>query len=113
MTNCVFCKIINREIEAEIVYENDFVISFYGLTSETDAHVLVVPKKHITNILDITNEDSVYILEIHKAFNKVARILGIDESGFRIISNTGVHGQQEIMHLHYHLVGGRQLIWKM
>lgn len=113
MNECVFCKIINRELETEIVFENDYVISFYGLTSETDAHVLVVPKKHIENVLDISDDDSIYIVEIHKAFKIISKLLKVDESGFRIITNTGKHGQQEIMHLHYHLIGGRQLKWEM
>ena len=113
MKDCIFCKIIRREVPAEIIYENEHVISFCGLTSIADVHVLVVPKKHIENIMDIKEEDVIIIAEIHKAFQVLAKKFGIDKSGFRILTNTGKHGQQEIYHMHYHLVGGRQLKWDM
>ena len=113
MRDCVFCRIINKEEDAEIVYENDYVISFYTITPTTDVHVLVVPKNHIVNILDITDNDHIYITEMHKAFIHISKLLNIDDSGFRVVTNTGKHGQQEVMHLHYHLIGGRQLKWEM
>lgn len=113
MTDCIFCKIINREEPAEIIYENDYVISFYGLHSFTRAHVLVVPKKHIVNIMDLNPEDGPIIAEIHFAIKEIAKQLDIDESGFRVITNTNKEGGQEVYHMHYHLVGGRQLKWDM
>lgn len=110
--SCVFCEIIDRQEPATIIYEDDHVISFYGLDSVTKAHVLVVPKKHIENILDIKDEDEKYIFKVHQGIQKVAKILKIDKSGFRVITNTGAHGQQEIYHIHYHVIGGRQLKWE-
>ncbi|CAM4479048.1 HIT domain-containing protein [Paenibacillus tarimensis] len=110
--SCVFCRIIDRQEPAQIIYEDDHVISFYGLHSVTNAHVLVVPKKHIRNVLDIKEEDQEYIMKIHLGIQQVAKILNIDKTGFRVVTNTGVHGQQEIYHIHYHVIGGRQLIWE-
>lgn len=113
MEDCIFCKIIDRKAPADIIFENEHVISFYGLHSFTRAHVLVVPKKHIVNIMDIQAEDAHIIAEIHFAIQKIAKQLEIDESGFRVITNTNKEGGQDIFHMHYHLVGGRQLKWDM
>lgn len=113
MKDCIFCKIIKREKPADIIFENEHVISFYGLESFTKAHVLVVPKKHIVNVMDIKPEDGEIVAEIHFAIQKIAKILNIDESGFRVITNTNKEGGQEVYHMHYHLVGGRQLKWDM
>ncbi len=110
---CIFCKIINQDVSAEVIYEDEYVISFYGLHFSAPVHALVVPKKHIKNIMDITLEDERIIFKIHEALQKVAKILEIDEEGFRVITNTGINGQQEIQHMHYHIIGGRQLEWKM
>jgi len=113
MEDCIFCKIINRQAPAEIIYETHDVISFYGLHSFTRAHVLVVPKKHIVNMMDLKVEDASIIANIHFAIQEIAKQLGIDESGFRVITNTNKEGGQDVFHMHYHLVGGRQLKWDM
>lgn len=111
MEECIFCKIINRQAPAEIIYETDDVIAFYGLHSFTRAHVLVVPKKHIVNIMDLKPEDAKVIANIHFAIQELAKKLEVDESGFRVITNTNKEGGQDVFHMHYHLVGGRQLKW--
>ncbi|RKP57959.1 HIT domain-containing protein [Cohnella endophytica] len=111
--SCIFCRIIAREESAEIIYEEEDVISFYGLQYMAPVHALVIPKKHIESIMNIEVQDENIIYKCHLGFQKVARILGVDQSGFRIITNTGKHGQQEINHLHYHLIGGRELTWQM
>ncbi len=113
MTDCIFCKIIDRQAPADIIYETDDVICFYGLHSFTKAHVLVVPKKHIENIMDLKDEDRDIIANIHFAIQEIAIQLGIDKSGFRVITNTNKEGGQDVFHMHYHLVGGRQLKWDM
>ncbi|NEW04892.1 HIT domain-containing protein [Paenibacillus sp. SYP-B3998] len=110
--SCVFCRIIKREEPAEIIYEDEYVISFYGLHSVTNAHVLVVPKKHIENVLDIEEVDEKYIIKVYLAIKEVAKQLGISETGFRVVTNIGEHGQQEVYHIHYHVIGGRQLKWE-
>ncbi|RED66128.1 HIT domain-containing protein [Cohnella lupini] len=111
--SCIFFRIIAREEPAEIIYEDDDVISFYGLHDMAPVHALVIPKKHIENIMDIEDHDESIIFKCHIGIKNVARKLGVDQAGFRIITNTGKHGQQEIYHLHYHLIGGRELTWQM
>lgn len=113
MSQCVFCEIVEGKREAKILYENEYVMAFYGLHFMADVHVLVIPKKHIENIMDISDEDDQIIAEIHKAIKVIAKKFGVDETGFRVITNTGKDGQQEVYHMHYHVIGGRQLKWEM
>jgi histidine triad (HIT) family protein len=75
-------------------------------------HVLVIPKKHIASVLDIQNADKELIGEIHLAVQEVAKLTGVAENGFRVVTNVGQHGQQTVQHLHYHVIGGKQLEWK-
>ncbi len=109
MNDCIFCKIINKEIPSTIVYENDYVIAFDDLHPVAPVHTLIVPKKHITNIMELEENDAKCVFEIHKAIQEVAKIKGVEESGFRIITNYGEDGGQTILHLHYHLIGGKHL----
>ena len=111
MDNCIFCKIVNHEIPANIVMENEYVMAFEDANPVAPIHVLVVPKKHISNIMEINDENMKYINEIHKMIQNVAKIKGIDntEHGFRVITNYGEDGGQTVHHLHYHIIGGRRL----
>lgn len=107
--DCVFCKIINKEIPATILLENDYVIAFEDLNPVAKVHVLVVPKKHIESLLYVQDEDQKYIFEIHKAINEIAKIKNISETGFRVITNIGKDAGQTVKHLHYHVIGGEKL----
>lgn len=107
--DCIFCKISNHEINSNIVFENEFVIAFEDLNPVAKVHVLVVPKKHMDSVMKIEDEDAKYIVEIHKAIKEVAKIKGIDENGFRVITNCGENGGQTVKHLHYHVIGGEKL----
>lgn len=111
MDNCIFCKIINHEIPANIVAENEYVMAFEDANPVAPVHVLVVPKKHISNIMEINDDDMIYINEIHKMIQKVAEIKGIatQDKGFRVMTNYGEEGGQTVLHLHYHVIGGRML----
>ena len=111
--DCIFCKIANHEINSNVVFENESVIAFEDLNPVAKVHVLVVPKKHIDSVMKIEEEDSKYIVEIHKAIKEVAKIKGIDESGFRVITNCGEDGGQTVKHLHYHVIGGEKLSEKI
>lgn len=102
----IFTKIINKEIPANIVYENDFVIAFKDINPIAPVHLLVVPKKEIRTLNDITSEDSVYIMEIFLAIQKLAIQFDIAENGYRVINNCNKFGGQEVFHLHFHLLGG-------
>ena len=108
MENCIFCKIANKEI-GTLIYENEYVVAFDDLNPVAPVHSLIVPIKHIENLEDLKNEDMVYIQEIHKAIKEVAKIKWVNESGYRIINNCGKDAGQSVMHLHYHLIGGKEL----
>lgn len=110
--DCIFCKIIAGEIPSKKVYEDDRMLAFHDINPIAPLHVLVIPKKHISSLLAIQPEDKDLIGELHLALQNVAKETGVADSGFRVISNTGTHGQQTVHHLHYHLIGGRQLEWK-
>mgnify|MGYP004704261013 CR=1 FL=1 len=108
---CLFCKIVEREIPAKIVYEDDRVLAFEDINPQAPKHVLVIPKAHISS-LDAADEEQVELLGyVQLASAKVARLLGISESGYRLISNCGSDGGQTVFHLHYHLVGGKSMGW--
>ena len=103
MDDCVFCKIIKGEIPSEKVYEDEDVIAFKDINPVTPIHILVIPKKHIATLLDVTEEDSHLISKLFVA------IIGIEESGFRIVANCGKDSGQEVMHIHFHLLAGQKM----
>lgn len=109
MQDCVFCKIVRKEIPATVVYENDQVLAFDDIEPLAPVHVLIVPKLHIPTLMDI-NEDNRYLLDaMFQAVQEVAVIKGIDMSGFRTVINCNREGGQIIFHLHLHVLGGRKL----
>lgn len=121
MEDCIFCKIANGEI-GSLIYENEFVAAFDDLNPQAPVHTLIVPKKHIENIQGLSFDgechgkeehegpcDGKYIKEIFKAIKEVAKIKGVSESGYRIISNCGKDAGQTVMHLHFHLLAGKEL----
>ncbi|MCI8384781.1 MAG: histidine triad nucleotide-binding protein [Clostridia bacterium] len=109
MEDCIFCKIIKGEISSEKVYEDDEILAFKDIQPAAPIHVLIIPKKHITNLMEVSNEDSELMRKIVVAMQKVAKQLGVDEKGFRIISNCGPDSGQEVMHLHFHLLAGKTM----
>ncbi len=109
MNDCVFCKIVRKEIPSQVVYEDDKVLAFKDINPLAPVHVLIIPKEHITNVLDM-NEDNIDLIgHIHLVANKIAREAGVAESGFRIVTNCNKEGGQIIFHLHYHVIGGEEL----
>ncbi len=109
MDDCIFCKIIKGEIPSKKVYEDEEVIAFKDINPAAPIHILVIPKKHIATLLDVTEEDSYLISKIFVAINKIAKQIGIEENGFRIIANCGKDSGQEVMHIHFHLLAGRKM----
>lgn len=109
MRDCIFCKIINKEISSEIVYEDEKVIAFKDINPAAPIHILVVPKKHIGTLLDVSEEDNELISHIYKTINKIAKENGFAESGFRVIANCGKDSGQEVMHIHFHVLAGKKL----
>ncbi len=109
MKNCIFCKIINREIPSNIVYEDEKVIAFNDINPAAPIHILVIPKKHIETLLDISEEDSSLIAYIYQIINKIAEEKGFDKKGFRVITNCGEDSGQEVKHIHFHVLAGKKL----
>ena len=107
MSDCIFCKIAAGEIPTELVYENDLVVAFDDISPQAPVHTLIIPKKHYDNISDGIDSDS--LNAIFSAVGEVAKIKGIDKSGYRLTINTGKHAMQSVFHIHVHLLGGTQL----
>lgn len=109
MDDCIFCKIVKGEIPSEKVYEDEKVLAFKDINPVTPIHVLVIPKKHFKDVLDVKEEDKEIIADLFQSINKIAKILGIEENGFRVINNCGKDAGQEVIHLHFHLLAGKKL----
>ena len=109
MEDCIFCKIIRHEIPSKIVFENEAVIAFEDLHPVAPVHILVVPKKHLASALEVGPEDTVLLGEVWKAIQQIAKEKGIAESGFRIINNCGHDAGQTVPHIHFHVLGGKDL----
>lgn len=109
MSDCLFCKIVNKEVPSDIIFEDDRIIAFKDINPVAPVHVLIIPKKHISDLTALEPEDASLMGHIVVTAKDLASQLGVDESGFRLINNCKQHGGQVIYHLHFHLIGGRQL----
>ncbi len=110
MENCIFCKIAKKEMPADIIYEDDTVVCFKDINPASTVHLLIVPKKHIGSINDISEEDKEMIGNIFLIAKKIAKDLKVD-SGYKLLFNVGEKGGQLIPHLHLHLVSGELSRW--
>ena len=108
MDDCLFCKIIKGEIPSSKVYENDEVLAFKDINPAAPIHILVIPKKHIDSLANLSEEDEKYVWEIHNAMNQIAKEQGFLNDGYRVVVNCGKDAGQEDMHLHYHLLAGEK-----
>jgi histidine triad (HIT) family protein len=106
---CIFCKIIQGTLPSEKVFENERVFAFRDISPQAPVHVLIVPKKHVEDILDVRLEDAAIYQDLFRAAQHIAPQLGIAGSGFRTVFNSGDHACQTIYHLHLHLLGGTQM----
>lgn len=110
--NCLFCKIIKGEIPSQKVYEDDAVFAFRDINPQAPTHILVVPKEHIENVDGINSSNSAVVSKIFEAIPKIAEAEGLT-NGYRVISNCGPDACQSVLHLHFHIVGGKPLSDKM
>ncbi|MEN6348515.1 MAG: histidine triad nucleotide-binding protein [Syntrophomonas sp.] len=110
-TDCLFCKIANREIPAEVVYEDDKIIAIKDINPAAPIHILLIPKQHITSLDHVTQNDAMLLGHLQATAAELARDLGISAQGYRLVNNCGIWGGQTVLHLHYHLLGGRELAW--
>ena len=111
MAECLFCRIVKGELPARIVHETDSVIAFRDLHPQAPTHVLVIPRRHIATLNDLTADDAGLMGEMMLAAQAVARQEGIAERGYRTVMNCNLAGGQTVYHIHLHLLGGRQMIW--
>ncbi|SMB90925.1 histidine triad (HIT) family protein [Desulfonispora thiosulfatigenes DSM 11270] len=111
MSDCLFCKIVNKEIPSEAVYEDEFVYAFHDISPVATIHIIVIPKKHIKSLNDIEENDLLLMGKILSAINKIAKDKKIDSEGYRVVNNCGENGGQTVDHIHFHLLGGRNMMW--
>lgn len=109
MDNCIFCKIINKEIPSTIVYEDEWTLAFRDIKPVAPVHIIIVPKLHIASVNDLTEENAEAVARVHIAAKKTAEALGVAEKGYRLINNCGADAGQTVFHLHYHLIAGVSL----
>ncbi|MDP8253832.1 MAG: histidine triad nucleotide-binding protein [Candidatus Kaelpia aquatica] len=105
---CIFCKIVNSEIPAELVYQDDEIVAFRDIHPKAPTHILIIPKRHIDRISDISKEDSGLIGKMVFIAKELAQSEGVAESGFRLVFNNNKDAGQEVFHIHLHLLGGRK-----
>ena len=111
MSDCLFCKIVNRQIPASIVYEDDRVLAFNDINPQGPTHVLVIPKQHIPSLNDLAPEHDALGGELARRAAAIAKERGISAGGFRTVFNTNRDAGQTVFHIHLHLIGGRSLAW--
>ncbi|AVI63990.1 histidine triad nucleotide-binding protein [Halomonas sp. GFAJ-1] len=108
---CLFCKIINREIPADIVFEDEHVLAFNDISPQAPTHHLIIPKKHIATLNDIESGDLAIIGRLQYTAAQLAKQQGFADDGYRVVMNCNEMGGQTVYHIHMHLMGGRQFTW--
>jgi histidine triad (HIT) family protein len=107
--DCIFCQIVEGKIPSRKVYEDEDLVAFHDISPVAPTHVLVIPKRHVSSLMEL--EDEQLAGRILLGIRKIARQLELDEKGFRVVNNMGSDGGQTVFHIHFHLIGGRQLTW--
>jgi histidine triad (HIT) family protein len=107
--DCVFCKIVKRDTPAKMVYQDEWVTAFEDIHPVTPAHLLIIPNRHIASVNEVSPEDEPVLGRMFVVANHLAHQAGIDETGYRLIVNTGPHAGQVVFHLHMHLMGGQRM----
>ncbi|MBP2626367.1 MAG: histidine triad protein [Firmicutes bacterium] len=108
---CIFCKISAKEVPVTVIYEDEHIIAFPDINPAAPVHVLVIPKKHIANLLELVPDDIPLMGHVLSTIPKIATQLGLAEDGFRLVVNTKDNGGQTVHHLHWHILGGRFMTW--
>ena len=111
MNDCLFCKIANKELACELIYEDEHVVAFSDINPQAPHHKLIVPRKHIATLNDLQEEDTSVVGHCVQVAKKLAKELGIDEEGYRVLFNCNRGAGQAVFHIHLHLLGGRQMTW--
>ena len=111
MKNCIFCKIIEKNIPSEIVYENERVLAFNDVNPQAPIHILIIPKVHIPTLNDLLPEQTELVGELIYVSKNLAKLKGIDQNGYRVGFNCNADAGQTVYHIHLHLLGGRTFSW--
>jgi len=111
MKDCLFCKMVSGEIKPQMVLETPDLIAFKDIKPQAPVHVLVVPRKHISTLNDTIEPDAILVGKMLLAAQEIARKLGVDKSGYRLVMNCNDDGGQTVYHVHMHLLGGRHMEW--
>jgi len=109
--NCIFCRIVEKQIPSKIVYEDENVLAFHDIDSKAPVHILIIPKEHIPSLNDVNQQNSQVIAHIFSVIVQIAENLGVKDSGYRVVTNCGSDAGQSVNHLHFHVLGGRSLTW--
>jgi len=111
MEDCIFCKIIAGTIPAKKVFEDEQMVAIEDIAPKAPLHLLLMPKRHFSNCLDMTDEEEVTVGHLFRVAGELARRRGLSEEGFRLVQNNGTGAGQTVFHLHIHLLAGRELTW--
>ncbi len=111
MNDCIFCKIADKEIEADIVYEDDSVVAFNDANPQAPVHILIIPRKHFATLNEVTGEDEGLMGHIVNTAGNIAGEKGLKEEGYRLVANCQSGAGQSVFHIHFHLLGGRTFEW--
>ncbi|NLV92092.1 MAG: histidine triad nucleotide-binding protein [Firmicutes bacterium] len=111
MSECIFCKILAKEIPTEVLYEDDLVMAFPDVSPQAPEHILIIPKKHIPSLADLSPEDEGVMGRIVSVANRLAQEKGFAQEGYRLVANCGKQAGQTVFHIHFHLLGGRDFGW--
>lgn len=111
MTDCLFCKIVEKKIPAKLVYEDDHTLAFDDINPQAPIHTLVIPKRHVDSVQHLGEADQPLLARLLLTCTKVAKDKGLAASGYRLVANTGRDGGQTVFHLHVHVMGGRHMEW--
>jgi len=109
VADCLFCKIVNREIPGDVVFEDDLLLAFRDINPQAPVHILIIPKRHVATVNDVDSGDAELLGQLLLRARALAAEAGIDDGGYRLIINCNGEGGQTVYHLHLHLLGGRQL----
>ncbi|TVX94303.1 histidine triad nucleotide-binding protein [Paenibacillus agilis] len=107
--DCIFCKIIEGTLPSKKVYETEQVVAFHDIQPKAPVHIVIIPKKHIPTMNDLQKEDYALLGDIHEAAQHIAKDLGVEQSGYRLVNNCNKDSGQIVFHIHYHLLGGEPL----
>ena len=110
-SDCLFCKIVSGEVNADVIYSNDEVVAFRDINPQAPTHVLIVPRRHIATINDLKNDNRDDVSALYLAARDIAQEAGIADSGYRVTMNCNEAAGQTVFHLHLHLLGGRNFSW--